>query len=164
MTGTIIQVNVSRGGLPKRPIESGIVTPLGIEGDCCAHPKIHGGPMQAVLLITAETIDELAQRGYPVSYGSLGENLTVRGIDRRFLRSGQTFLAGTARIELTKLRTPCSALDVYGPDLQRELFDKAVKQGDFSSPRWGMSGFYARVVTPGFVKAGDIMALEAVSA
>ena len=47
-----------------------------------AHPDIHGGPRQAVLLIDADTVDELVARGYPVGYGALGENLTTSGIDR----------------------------------------------------------------------------------
>ena len=86
MTGTIIQINISRGGVPKRPIPEGVITPLGLEGDLCAHPEIHGGPRQAVLLIAAETVDELIARGYPLYYGALGENLTTRGLDRRQLR------------------------------------------------------------------------------
>ncbi len=87
--GHIIQISVSRGGLPKRSIPEGLITPLGIEGDLCAHPEIHGGQHQAVLLIAAEAVHELVERGYPVSYGALGENLTTRGLDRRQLRPGQ---------------------------------------------------------------------------
>ena len=70
MTGTIIQISISRGGVPKRPVPEGLLTPLGLDGDAHAHPEIHGGPRQAVLLITAEAIDELAARGYPVYYGA----------------------------------------------------------------------------------------------
>src|SRR5438552_11563047 len=115
MTGQIIQINISTGGLPKRPIPEGLITPFGIEGDFCAHPEIHGGPRQAVLLIAAEAVDELVARGYPISYGALGENLTTRGLDRRQLRLGQRLRVGGAVIELTKVRVPCGSLDVYGP-------------------------------------------------
>jgi MOSC domain-containing protein YiiM len=158
----IVQINVSRGGLPKRAIAAGIITPLGLEGDACAHPQIHGGPSQAVLLIAAETIDELKARGYPVYYGALGENLTTRGLERRQLRVGHQLRAGRAVLEITKVRGPCAALDVYGPAIKREIYDPEVHAGDATSPRWGMSGFYARVIQPGSVHPNDpIMILSA---
>jgi MOSC domain-containing protein YiiM len=92
--GRTIQINISRGGVPKRPIPEGVITPLGLEGDSWAHPETHGGARQAVLLIAAETVDELVARGYPLYHGALGENLTTRGLDRRQLRIGQTLRAG----------------------------------------------------------------------
>ncbi len=158
-SGVIIQISVSSGGIPKRAIPAGIITPLGLEGDACAHPEIHGGLRQAVLLIAAETIDELRARGYPVYYGALGENLTTRGLDRRQLRLGHQLRAGTAVLEITKVRGPCTALDVYGPAIKQEIYDLAVNAGDVTSPRWGMSGFYARVVQPGPVHPNDPIAI-----
>jgi MOSC domain-containing protein YiiM len=153
--GVIIQINVSPGGIPKRPIVAGMITPLGLVGDACAHPQIHGGLRQAVLLIAAETIDELKARGYPVFYGALGENLTTRGLDRRQLRIGHQLRAGAALLEITKVRGPCMALDVYGPAIKQELYDDRVNAGDPTSPRWGMSGFYAQVIQPGAVHPKD---------
>jgi MOSC domain-containing protein YiiM len=153
--GVIVQVNVSLGGLPKRPIAAGMITTLGLAGDACAHPAIHGGLRQAVLLIAAETIDELKARGYPVYYGALGENLTTRGLDRRQLRVGQQLRAGAAVLEITKVRGPCAALDVYGPAIKEEIYDARVQADDATTPRWGMSGFYARVVEPGPVRPDD---------
>lgn len=158
MTGSIVQINISRGGIPKRAIAEGFLAPLGIEGDACAHPEYHGGPRQAVLLIAAEVIDELAERGFPVFYGALGENLTTRGIDRRQWRIGQRFRVGQAVIELTKLRVPCATLDVYGPGIQKALYDEQVKAGDPSSERWAMGGIYASVVRTGAIRQGDIIA------
>jgi len=155
MAGTIIQINISLGGIPKRLIASAMITPLGLASDACAHPQIHGGPLQAVLLITSEAIDELQARGYPVFYGALGENLTTRGLDRSQLRIGHQLRAGAAILEITKVRGPCAALDVYGPGIKQEIYDAQVQAGDPTSPRWGMSGFYARVIEPGPVHAGD---------
>jgi MOSC domain-containing protein YiiM len=160
MTGHIIQINISRGGVPKRPIPEGVITPLGLEGDMFAHPEIHGGARQAVLLIAAETVDELIARGYPLYYGALGENLTTRGLDYRQLRIGQTLRAGGAILEITKLRAPCSTLDVYGPTIKQEIYDARVKAGDHTTPRWGMGGFYASVIEPGPVHTNDIIAVE----
>jgi MOSC domain-containing protein YiiM len=158
MPGTVIQINVSPGGLPKRPISLGRIGAAGVEGDAQAHTGIHGGPGKAVLLIAAEVVDELAARGYPVFYGALGENLTARGIDVRSLRIGDRLRAGSATIEIAQVRAPCRQLDVYGKSLQGELHDARVKAGDSGSPRWGRSGFYASVVEAGVVAPGDIIA------
>jgi MOSC domain-containing protein YiiM len=159
MDGTIVQVNISTGGLPKRAIKEGWITPLGIEGDLHAHPEIHGGANKAVLIIASEVVDDLMARGYPLFYGAMGENLTIRGIDIRQIRIGDEFRAGGALLEITQPRGPCSALNVYGESLKLEVYDRKVKARDYTSPRWGMSGFYARVGSPGPVQAGDAISL-----
>ena len=46
------------GGVPKRAIPSGVITPLGLVGDVQAHPDIHGGLRKAILLIAAETVED----------------------------------------------------------------------------------------------------------
>jgi MOSC domain-containing protein YiiM len=161
VSGTIIQVNTSPGGLPKRPIGEGFITPLGLAGDLHAHPNIHGGPLQAILIVAAEAVDELCARGYPLFYGALGENLTTRGLPIRDIRLGDQVRAGGALLEITKPRGPCSALDIYGDTLKFEIYDPQVKARDHTSPRWGMSGFYCSVLQPGPVRAGDAIMVVA---
>jgi MOSC domain-containing protein YiiM len=58
-------------------------------------------------------------------------------------------------LQVTAWRVPCSQLDVYGPAIKQEIYDKQVKAGDPSSPRWGMSGWYCRVTAPGPAGPGD---------
>jgi len=157
MQGVIVQVAVSNGGLPKLPVSGGLISFLGIEGDCHAHPVIHGGPRKAVLLVSSEVVDDLKARGYPLFYGALGENLTTRGIDFHRLPVGRRLRAGAALLEITQARGPCSALDVYGASLKGEICDARVKAGDSDSPRWGMSGLYASVIEPGAVRPDDII-------
>lgn len=159
MTGAIVQINISPGGIPKRAVAEAVLTPHGIRGDSWAHPRIHGGPQQAILLMCAEVIDELRADGYPVFYGALGENFTVRGLDHRQLRIGQRFRAGEAVIELTKVRVPCDALVIYGAAIKAAVYDKLVKAGDVNSPRWARSGMHAAVVQPGVVRTSDVIAL-----
>ena len=159
MTGSILQINISPGGVPKRAIAEATVTGAGIVGDAWAHPDIHGGPRQALLLIGAESIEELTALGFPLFFGALGENLTTRGLDRRQMRFGQRYRIGEVFIELTKMRGPCSTLDVYGPGIQRAVYDAQVKAGDASSPRWGLAGFYAAVLHGGVIRQGDRIAL-----
>lgn len=161
MQGTILQVNVSLGGLPKRAIAEGLITPTGIRGDRQAHPSIHGGLRKAILLIASEVVDELAARGYPVFYGALGENLTTRGIRISNLRVGDQLRAGAALLEITDPRGPCTALHVYGESIKQEVYDARVKARDHTSPRWGMSGFYARVLESGPVRPNDPISLVA---
>jgi MOSC domain-containing protein YiiM len=154
-SGQLVQVSVSRGGIPKVAIPEGIVTPLGLEGDGHAHPDIHGGPDRALLLVTAEGIEELAAIGFPLAYGSLGENLTTRGIARSEWRVGQRWRIGLkAVIEITKRRGPCKTLNRY-PGIQSAIFDSLAQAGDPSSPKWGLSGIYASVVTAGRIRPGD---------
>src|SRR5580698_11536625 len=157
MTGSIVQVNISPGGVPKRPIAEAEVTPEGIRGDSWSHLDIHGGPNQALLLITSEGIDELITQGFPLFPGALGENLTTLGLDRRQFRAGQRDRAGEAFLELTKRRAPCATLNVY-PGIQHAIFDAQVNGHDASSPRWGLSGFYARVLRAGTIRPGDPIA------
>ncbi len=158
MQGTIVQVSTSPGGMPNRAVLEGCLTVEGFAGDGWNNRKLHGGPLQAVLLVAVETLDALRAQGYDVFPGAIGENITTKGILFADLRAGMRFQVGEAVIELTKIRTPCSKLDVYGNGIQQRVFDSRVKQGDPASPLWGHSGFYAKVLQQGFVRAGDTIA------
>jgi len=121
--------------LPKRPIPHGVITPLGLEGDLCAHPTIHGGPRQAVLIIAAEAVDELIASGYPLFYGALGENLTPAGWTRA--SSPRPDLPRRRRTHRAdQSRAPCDTLDIYAPPSSRKSTTSASKAGDPASPRW----------------------------
>jgi MOSC domain-containing protein YiiM len=161
VSASIVQINVSRGGVPKRAIPEADVTTLGIAGDDQAHPLIHGGPLQALLIVTMEGIDELIAQGFPLFAGALGENITTRGLDRCALRIGQRYRTPNVIFELTKVRAPCEQLHIYGSGIQKAVYDAKTRDGDPSSPRWGLSGFYASVLQPGAMRPGDpIILLE----
>jgi MOSC domain-containing protein YiiM len=153
MQGFVLQLNVSRGGIPKRPILEARVTREGIEGDSWNNPKYHGGPRQALLLISIEDIEELKAQGYPVYPGALGENLTVSGIPFREVRIGDRFQAGEVTFEITKLRKPCRTLDSIQIGIQLSLYD--TKPG---AELWGRGGFYARILREGVIRPGDTIA------
>ena len=160
MTGSVLQINVSTGGVPKWAVDAAELTTLGVEGDGHAHPEIHGGPDRAVLLITSKGIEELTALGFPLTCGSLGENLTTRGIGRREWRVGQRWRIGDeVVIEITKPRAPCQTLNVYGPGIQAAIYDALTHAGDPASSKWGLSGVYASVVTPGLLRPGDAIVL-----
>lgn len=159
MTGAVLQVSISPGGVPNRAIDQGNITKNGIAGDGWRHPAFHGIPKRAILLITSEGVSLLAAQGFPVFYGALGENITTRGLDRHSLRIGQRFRAGSAVIELTEVRLPCGTLSVYGAGIQAAMYDARAQAGDAASAAWGMSGFYACVVEPGILRPGDSIVL-----
>ncbi|MEJ7607228.1 MAG: MOSC domain-containing protein [Bryobacteraceae bacterium] len=160
MQGVVQQICTSRGGIPKYPLLQGKVNFEGLAGDSWRHPKVHGGPLQALLLITAEGLEELIAAGYPLFPGALGENITTRGLNRKVMRLAERYRVGTSLLELTKVRVPCATLDIYGPRIKKAIFDNLVKNGDASTPVWGLSGFYARVIEPGEICQGDSIALE----
>lgn len=160
MHGVVVQVSTSPGGVPNRPVLEGVLETRGFVGDDWNNKKHHGGPLQAVLLIRNELLQQLKAKGYSVFPGALGENITTEGLSYSSLRIGDRLQAGEALVEITKIRTPCFKLDIYGEGIQKELYDLRVKQGDVDSPLWGNSGFYAKVLQPGIVRAQDIITLS----
>lgn len=159
MQGRITQVSTSRGGVPKYAVPGAMATPLGLDGDAHARPRYHGGPNQALLLVSNHDLDRLREEGWPLFPGALGENLTVAGMDFRQVRPGQRYRAGEAILEIAKVRQPCATLSVYGEGIQAAVYDRAVKAGETHSPKWGLAGFYAAVKQPGFIRTNDIIVL-----
>lgn len=162
MQGRLIQISRSKGGMPKRGIERPVMVGLeGVEGDRHFNTRLHGGRNKAVLMIAAEFLEAMAARGIAVYPGALGENLTVAGLDPHLWRSGQRYRVGDGVvIELTKLRTPCSHLDVYGQEIKAEMYDARCRLGDVDSPKWAHGGFYACVIRPGLAMAGTPVVLD----
>lgn len=141
----------SPGGIPKTPIAEAQVSARGVEGDDWAHPKYHGGPEQALLLIGEEVLEELGRLGFALVPGALGENITTAGIDYADLRAGQGMSLGEeVKIELTKLREPCRTLDVFN-NAQAGRIQKHLKSQ-------GRGGWYARVLQGGTLRKGDRIA------
>ncbi|MDX2267797.1 MAG: MOSC domain-containing protein [Bryobacter sp.] len=120
----------------------------GLAGDDWAHPKYHGGPKQALLLISREHLDELCQLGFSLAPGDLGENLTISGLDWELLEAGTELQIGeNCRIVLTKLREPCRTLDVYNGAKQGRIQPLLKKNA--------RGGWYAQVLMGGVVRPGD---------
>ena len=142
MRGVLAQLNVSPGGMPKRPVLFARVTAGGVEGDRQRNLKYHGGPDRAVCLYSEELYDELRDAGIDLSAGSVGENFTTRGLDLRRLAKGDRLRVGAdCEIELTDVRVPCRQLKMWDPELPELIV--------------GRSGWVARVLRAGVVKPGD---------
>lgn len=158
MLPKVIQISISKGGVPKLPIPQAELDAFGILGDQHRY-KYHGGRNKAILLIAAEVIDSLREEGWPLFRGALGENLTTSGLNHRSWRTGLRYRIGTVVLQLTTPRQPCATLNPYGLGIQKRLYDERVKALDPSSERWGISGFYACVLSPGTIKVDDIIEL-----
>lgn len=155
MPATVLQLSASKGGVPKLPLLMAEVGKQGLNVDGHDNPHIHGGPVKAVLIITSEGIEELKQSGFLLFFGALGENITTQGLDRRTVRIGQRYRIGEIILRITRLRQPCDTLSVYGPGIQKAVYDQDVQAGDADSPRWGLGGFYAAVERTGTIRPGD---------
>jgi len=139
---------------------------LGVEGD--AHrgetvkhrSRVARDPNQPNLrqvhLIHAELLEELAGRGFAVSAGDMGENVTTRGFDLLALPVGARLrLGGEAVVELTGLRNPCAQLDRFQPGLMAAVLDR-----DARGNLVRKSGVMAIVLTGGEVRPGDAIGVE----
>ncbi|MEW6510448.1 MAG: MOSC domain-containing protein [Bacteroidota bacterium] len=158
--GRVVQVNVSQGGIPKKPVPEARVTFARVEGDDWNNTRAHGLPGQAVCLYSVELIDEMKAGGYPLFAGALGENLTTEGIDFRAVRRGDIYRIGAeAEIRITRIRIPCKTITIYGANIREATYDAEVHEGNTASPRWGKSGFYAEVLKEGVVRPGDLIVL-----
>ena len=106
--GSIVQVSISRGGVPKLPVAEGLVTELGIDGDGHDNPDLHGGPERALCLFSIERIEAMAAEGHSIGAGSTGENITTRGIDWDLVVPGARLRLGAGvLVEVTRYTTPC---------------------------------------------------------
>ena len=145
--GVLHSINASNGGVPKRPQPSAYVRASGVEGDRQDDLRHHGGADRAVCLYSLDLIEALQGEGHPISPGSIGENLTLAGIDWSLVRAGARVEIGDLAIEITIATSPCSKIaeSFSGREFTR------VSQRVY--PGW--SRFYGRVVREGVVQVND---------
>jgi MOSC domain-containing protein YiiM len=153
MTGRVVQVSVSKGGVPKLPVPEARVLISGIEGDGHNEPAIHGGPERAVCLFSAERIAALAAEGHPIAPGTTGENITIEGIDWDTLLPGARLKIGASvALEVTRYTTPCTTIRGSFKDRDSNRIHQAVHPG------W--SRVYTKVLVEGAVRPGDQVEIE----
>ena len=139
--GQLAQLNISGGGMPKLPVAEAMVTIDGVKGDWQKNRKFHGGPNRAICIYSEELYRGLLDDGVKVNNGDIGENFTTRGINLQHLKKGDRLKVGECVIELTDIRVPCYQLKKWDVDLPELIV--------------GRSGWVAKVVKEGMVKAGD---------
>lgn len=153
--GTIVQVNISKGGVPKLPVTEAEVGENGILGD--GHNQslaIHGGPERALCLYSLERIEALAEEGHPIFAGATGENVTLRGLDWDAVVPGARLRLGPhVLLEVTRYTTPCRT--------NARWFVEGNFKRMHQSLHPGWSRVYTRVVTGGLIRPGDAAELVA---
>jgi MOSC domain-containing protein YiiM len=148
VTGVILQISVSNGGVPKHPVDRAFVWEEGLAGDRQADLRAHGGPTRALCLWSFEVIERLREEGHPIGPGSAGENVTVAALDWSLVVPGVEMRLGReVRLEVTAYATPCWKNARWFRD------------GDAGRMSHGRhpdeSRVYARVLDGGEIRVGD---------
>ena len=144
--GRLASINVSRGGVPKTPIEEAFVSTGGVDGDRHRYP-FHGGPDRAVVLYSLELIHALQAEGHPIDVGTIGENLTLAGVDWNVMVPGTELAVGDTRLRVTTFTAPCNTIKPFF------LHGDASRVSQKVHPGW--SRVCARVLVEGIVRVGD---------
>jgi MOSC domain-containing protein YiiM len=161
MTARVIAVAVSPKHTMSKPVRENVrlLEGLGVEGDVHMGTKVRhrsrvrvdpSAPnLRQVHLIHAELFDELRAKGFDMAPGQMGENITTRDIDLLALPRGTRLHLGSAMIEVTGLRNPCTQLDA----IQAGLMEAVLERTPTGLIR--KAGIMAVVITGGDVATGD---------
>jgi len=146
--GTLVSVNISNGGVPKGRVNGAQVSLLGLEGDRQTDTKHHSGPDRAVCVYSLERIRSLQEEGHPIDVGTVGENVTVEGIDWVLAVPGARIRLGDEVVlEIASFTDPCKTIKGSFID------GRFVRIAQKLYPGW--SRVYARVLEEGEIHFGD---------
>lgn len=152
--GHVFQLNLSSGGVPKTGTHHADLGFLGFDGDSHRNQDLHGGIERAVCLYSLERIVALQGEGHPIYPGSIGENLTVAGLDWSQVAPGARLSIGAeVVVEVTGYTSPCSNIAASFRD---DIFSRVSQK---VHPGW--SRVYARVLSTGTVLVGDRVQFQA---
>jgi MOSC domain-containing protein YiiM len=143
-----------------------LVAGLGVEGDAHAgttvkhRSRVARDPTQPNLrqvhLIHAELHAELRAKGFDLSPGQMGENITTLGVALLQLPTGTRLRLGdTAVVEITGLRNPCMQLDGLQSGLKGALLER-----DAQANLVRKAGVMGVVIAGGEVWPGDQIIVE----
>lgn len=165
---TVVAVSLDTGHNFSKPVVDAVtlIAGVGVEGDSHAGETVQhlylvrknaSAPnRRQVHLMHSELFAEVAELGFTVTAGQLGENVTTAGIDLLDLPLGtRLHLGSDAVIELTGLRDPCKFINSLEPKLMKAMLGK-----DSSGKVVRKSGVMSIVLTGGVVRAGDAIRIE----
>lgn len=138
-----------QSGIRKRPVGTATVEVglTNIAGDAQADLRAHGGLNKAVYAYSADHFPWWTQQlrpEHPYGPGSLGENLTVTGVDESDVHIGDIWQWGEAMLQISQPRYPCYklAMATSRPSIIKRFLDS------------GRCGWYLRVLEPGCAMVG----------
>jgi MOSC domain-containing protein YiiM len=150
--GYIHQLNCSGGGVPKLPVAEAHLTATGLDRDRQRYPIIHGGRERALCLYSLEVIQALQAEGHSIYPGSIGENVTVAGLDWSQLAPGcRLALGDEVVVEISSYANPCRNI--------RESFGDGKFKRVSQKQHAGESRLYARVLSTGRLAVGQTVRL-----
>ena len=148
VAGRVHSLNVSGGGVPKRPVSEAYVTKNGLRGDVQGDLRYHGGPERAVSLFSLEVIERLRVEGHAIAPGTPGENVTIAGLAWALVVPGARLeFEGGVVLEVASYCVPCGKI--------RGSFAEGKTQRINQEDHPGESRVYARVVAEGEVREGE---------
>ena len=150
-TATVTQLSRSGGGVPKLAVDAVEVDFGGVVGDIQRIRVHHGRPWQALCLFADEVIEQFQAEGHPIERGSVGENITVSGLDWAIVRPGIRIRVGTVLAHVQAFAEPCKS--------NAQFF----LRGDFNRMNilhGPVSRVYATVLEPGRIVTGDPIEVE----
>ncbi len=149
----LYQINTSQGGVPKYPVEKAWLSYDGVEGDRQQNRVYHGGRDRALCLFSWELIQTLRQEGHNLEAGSTGENLTLAKVNWEQLQPGNRLRIGRGvLIEITSYADPCRHNARWFVNSNFKRISQKVHPG------W--SRVYARVVSEGVIRCGDLITIS----
>ena len=148
--GRIFQLNCSDGGVPKLAVREALLTETGLVGDRQEKPGIHGGSERALCLYALEHIQRLQAEGHKIFPGSVGDNVTVSGLDWSTLAPGSRLALGDeVLVEISSYTNPCKTI--------KDSFIDGDYQRIAQKLHPGQSRLYARVLHTGRLTVGQIV-------
>jgi MOSC domain-containing protein YiiM len=143
----LINGQPNKTGIDKQPTDGPVeLRDDAVAGDAVVDREYHGGYDKAVYAYASEDYAWWSgELGRELGPGAFGENLTTSGIAIAEARIGERWRVGSALLEVSEPRQPCSTLGAKMGD-QRFVrrFAKALRLGT-----------YMRIIEPGVVAAGD---------
>lgn len=162
MTASVIAVSRSATHSFSKPTvdEITLVEGIGVAGDAHSGTTVQhlsrvrknaSTPnVRQVHLIHSELFERVADAGYTVKPGEMGENITTRGVDLLGLPVGTRLAIGNVIITVTGLRNPCSQINDYQPGLMKQMVFS-----DDEGRTVRLSGVMGIVSRGGVARAGD---------
>lgn len=145
----------SRSAIAKQPLAGPVeIGPEGLLLDEQGDRRVHGGVDKAIHHYPHEYYaawrTELGAHPLLEAPGAFGENFSGTGLTEELVCLGDRFAIGDVVLEVSQLRQPCWKLsDRFGqPDMARRVQAS------------GRTGWYYRVLQPGWIAAGDTLTLR----
>lgn len=143
-TGHVLAVNISaQRGEIKHDVKSAY-----LEADWGIKEDAHSGAWhRQISLLSLSSVEKMRAMGVQVDFGAFAENLTIGEMDVALLPLGTRLKIGEAVIEVTQIGKECHN---QGCAIKKQV-------GTCVMP---VEGIFGRVLSPGWVRTGDLVQVE----